>query len=116
MSKTCSVCHQTYPDHLQACPHCAKKRQEDSSVIRLHDPNRNVEDSSMEILPEKVADKKKTHLAPKGRDTKLVSMPSDEVDIGQETTQHPGRAPKTMIAKPSKSESSTRSSRVMASQ
>lgn len=108
MSKTCNVCHQTYPDHLQACPHCAKKRQEDSSVIRLHDPNRDVEDSSIEILPEKVPEKKKTHLAPKGRDTKLVGMPpSDEADIGQETTKHSGRAPKTMIAGPSKGEAYT---------
>ena len=38
MAKTCPVCHQTYADHLQACPHCAKEREEDSSVIRLHDP------------------------------------------------------------------------------
>jgi hypothetical protein len=108
MSKTCNICHQTYADHLQACPHCAKKRQEELSVIRLHDPNRDVEDSSIEILPEKVTDKKKTHLAPKGRDTKLVGLPpSDEADIGQDTAKHTGRAPKTMIAGAAKGEALT---------
>ena len=135
MSKTCSVCRRAYPDHLQACPHCAKTREEDSSVIRLHDPGQqdwtdspssssdgrrgdvitidpvaeapggSADDSSIEILPEKAGGKKKTHLAPKGRDTKLVGLPPDEADIGQQPTKPPGRsAPKTMIAGPAKGE------------
>src|SRR5206468_3930066 len=134
MSKTCSVCHRAYPDHLQACPHCAKMREEDSSVIRLHDPGQedwtdspssssgerrgdvitidpvahapggSGEDNSIEILPEKTG-KKKTHLAPKGRDTKLVGMPPDEADIGQQAPKPGSRsAPKTMIAGPAKGE------------
>src|SRR6266567_8090311 len=78
MAKSCTVCHQTYPDHLKACPHCEKRRAEDSSVIRLHDPNASdswepdpssstherrgdvitmpgssPEDSAIEILPDK---------------------------------------------------------------
>src|SRR5262249_20910985 len=108
--------------HLQACPHCAKEREEDSSVIRLHDPGQtadwtdspssssderrgdvitigpeepsgSTEDSSIEILPPETG-KKKTHLAPKGRETKLVSNPTDE------EAPKPGArsAPKTMIA------------------
>src|SRR6267378_6209720 len=134
MSKTCSVCHRAYPDHLPSCPHCAKTREEDSSVIRLHDPGQedwtdspssssderrgdvitldpvahapggSGEDSSIEILPEKTG-KKKTHLAPKGRDTKLVGMPPDEADIGQQAPKPGSRsAPKTMIAGPAKGE------------
>ncbi|HEX9508251.1 MAG TPA: hypothetical protein VF947_07570, partial [Myxococcales bacterium] len=131
MAKTCPVCHQTYADHLQACPHCAKEREEDSSVIRLHDPGHtadwtdspssssderrgdvitigpeepssSTEDSSIEILPPDSAGtpgKKKTHLAPKGRETKLVGKPTDEADIGQEPAKPGARsAPKTMIA------------------
>jgi tetratricopeptide (TPR) repeat protein len=43
MAKTCNVCHRTYPDHLTACPHCAKSRAEDSSVIRLHDPRETID-------------------------------------------------------------------------
>jgi hypothetical protein len=132
MAKTCPVCHQTYADHLQACPHCAKEREEDSSVIRLHDPGQtadwtdspssssderrrdvitigpeepsgSTEDSSIEILPPETG-KKKTHLAPKGRETKLVGKPTDEADIGQDrpgtAPAKPGArsAPKTMIA------------------
>src|SRR5439155_22151983 len=130
MAKTCPVCHQTYADHLQACPHCAKQREEDSSVIRLHDPGQtadwtdspssssderrgdvitigpeepssSTEDSSIEILPDSAGTpgKKKTHLAPKGRETKLVGKPTDDADIGQEPPMPgAGAAPKTMIA------------------
>src|SRR5439155_16608318 len=107
--------------------------EEDSSVIRLHDPGQedwtdspssssderrgdvitidpaahepggSGEDSSIEILPEKTG--KKTHLAPKGRDTKLVGMPPDEADIGQQAPKPGSRsAPKTMIAGPAKGE------------
>jgi hypothetical protein len=132
MAKTCPDCHQTYADHLQDCPHCAKDREEDSSVIRLHDPGQtadwgdspssssgerrgdvitigseepsgSTEDSSIEILPPETG-KKKTHLAPKGRETKLVGKPTDEADIGQDRPgsdpPKPGArsTPKTMIA------------------
>src|SRR5439155_10133356 len=110
--------------------------EEDSSVIRLHDPGQedwtdspssssderrgdvitidpaahepggSGEDSSIEILPEKTG--KKTHLAPKGRDTKLVGMPPDEADIGQQAPKPGSRsAPKTMIAGPAKGEASS---------
>jgi len=134
MPKTCSVCRRAYPDHLPSCPHCAKTREEGSGVIRLHDPGQedwtdspssssderrgdvitidpaahepggSGEDSSIEILPEKTG-KKKTHLAPKGRDTKLVGMPPDEADIGQQAPKPGSRsAPKTMIAGPAKGE------------
>jgi len=137
MAKTCTVCHQTYPDHLKACPHCEKRRAEDSSVIRLHDPNAtdswegdpssstnerrgdvitmpggSPEDSAIEILPDKGSPpgqpiKKKTQLAPKGRETKLHGLPSDEADLGGQPSK-PGRpsAPETMIASREKTKSS----------
>src|SRR6266478_1696821 len=137
MAKTCTVCHQTYPDHLKACPHCEKRRAEDSSVIRLHDPNASdswepdpsssshmrredvitmpggsPDDSAIEVLPDKGSPpgqpiKKKTQLAPKGRETKLHGTPSDEADLGGQPSK-PGRpsAPETMIASRKKAKSS----------
>jgi tetratricopeptide (TPR) repeat protein len=134
MAKTCNDCHRTYPDNLKACPHCAKARAEDSSVIRLHDPNATLEwqgdpsssshnrsdvitidpevempagspeDSSVEVLPDKGGVpgqpvKKKTQLAPKGRETKLHGPPPDEADLGGKPKKPSDRsAPETMIA------------------
>ena len=137
MAKTCTVCRQTYPDHLKACPHCEKRRAQDSSAIRLHDPNASnsweddasssshmrrddaitmpsdsPEDSAIEVMPDKGTPgqpiKKKTQLAPKGRETKLHGKPSNEADLGGQPSK-PGKpsAPETMIAsreKPGSSE------------
>lgn len=142
MAKTCNVCRRTYPDNLKACPHCAKIRAEDSSVIRLHDPNEasdwegdpssssheghgdvitidpqvempagSPEDSSIEVPPDKGGApgqpvKKKTQLAPKGRETKLHGLPADEADLGRQPSQPSGRAaPETMIAQRDKAKS-----------
>ncbi len=118
MAKTCNVCRRTYPDNLNACPHCAKARAEDSSVIRLHDPNQSSEweDDPSSSGHERRGDvitpdadrpagtpsepvKKKTQLAPKGRETKLHGMPTDEADLGSQPFKPGSRsAPETMIA------------------
>jgi tetratricopeptide (TPR) repeat protein len=127
MAKTCNVCRRTYPDNLNACPHCAKARAEDSSVIRLHDPNQTSdweEDPSSSghlhrgdaITVDPDADKpagapsepvkKKTQLAPKGRETKLHGMPADEADLGRQPSKPGSRsAPETMIAQRDKPKS-----------
>ncbi len=118
MAKTCNVCRRIYPDNLNACPHCAKARAEDSSVIRLHDPNQRSEweDDPSSSGHERRGDvitpdadrpagtpsepvKKKTQLAPKGRETKLHGMPTDEADLGSQPSKPGSRsAPETMIA------------------
>jgi len=142
MAKTCNDCHRTYPDNLKSCPYCAKARAEDSSVVRLHDPNKagewegdpssssherrgdvitvdpevempagSPEDSAINVLPDKGSVpsqpvKKKTQLAPKGRETKLHGPPSDEADLGGQPTKPSSRSvPETMIAQRDKSKS-----------
>src|SRR5207244_9763624 len=77
-------------------------RRGDVITIGPEEPSSTTEDSSIEILPPDSAGtpgKKKTHLAPKGRETKLVGKPTDEADIGREPAKPGARsAPKTMIA------------------
>src|SRR5262249_19821295 len=69
---------------------------------RAESPHSSSEGRSIEILPEASAgmpEKKKTHLGHKGRDTNLVSMPSDETDIVQAPVKSSARpTPKRMIA------------------
>ncbi len=94
MAKRCETCHQSYPDHLDACPHC-------EATVNLLPGESAPEDEVVDIDWTAVQDDSKVQKGAGTPPPQPASAGEPAADPGAETSRRPSRSrPATMLAKP----------------